>query len=190
MNNKIRRYQKLNSPQLNESILKYRDHDENWCECFKKEESLIKSTTILPLKIAHFGSTAIVNLGSNNIIDIALIVKNKSNIKKSTEELKKIGYNDYGNSPLGENSNWLWKIQNEIAYVIHLDDDTNYWLDDAILFRDYLNSNPKALLEYKSLKNETYQLKETNLLLYSLMKLSLFHDKINEALLWKNRSNR
>jgi len=178
---KARRYLKLKSPKLNEFILKYRKYDKNWPLLYKKEKTKILKASKNVLKCAHLGSTSILNLGSNNIIDIGLIVKEKNDIEKCKIELKRIGYESYGNSPLSRDAEWLWKSNNHIAYVIHIDDVTNPWFEDTVLLCDYLCWNKNAFNAYKSAKKEIFKLKKNNLLLYSLKKIKIINDIINKA---------
>ena len=185
---KIKRYQKLKFPDLN-NILKFNDYNEEWPVLYKKEEKRIANISNNISNIAHIGSTSIFNLESNNIIDIAVLINNRLHLEECIKNIEKIGYQNYGNSPLGKDAVWLWRIEKNTAYVIHFDDVKNFWFDEAIIFRNYLNANPKALLKYKNEKRKLYHLKAENMLMYSLKKLQTIKEIIKEAKSWKESNN-
>ncbi len=184
----FKRYQKIKSPQLSSDILKYSSYNKKWKGYFLKEKKLLQGsfTNNQFSAIEHIGSTSIINQSSNNIIDIALIVK-PGNITQFHAILTNLGYEYYGNSPLSKDANWFWKVQKEnyYTYVIHLDNENNLWLSDTINFRDYLSLFDEERNNYTRMKSKIAKLKKKDMLTYSLLKLEQTFEIQEKALKWR-----
>lgn len=183
------RYQKIRTPELSSEILISRTYNGNWKNIFEVEKNLLKGSlnTNNISHIEHIGSTSIINQSSNNVIDIALTLASWE-IRDIEDILGKLGYIFYGNSPLSKDAVWFWKIdeKSDNAFVLHVDNEENLWLQDTLNFRDFLSSHEKELLEYNNLKQNMATLKKEDILLYSLRKIELTYTITLKANKWRH----
>jgi GrpB-like predicted nucleotidyltransferase (UPF0157 family) len=117
---------------------------------------------IIPqIDIQHVGSTSVEGLFAKPILDIDIIIVNKTLLNTITLRLEKIGYNAKGEQgipgrfafrqkseyvPL-TNNNRKW--QSHHLYVCYAD---SLALKNHILFRDFLNNNEELKEKYSELK--------------------------------------
>jgi len=130
---------------INLEKIKYHKPNNSLKLIFIKEKYKLKKILPQSAEIEHVGSTAIPNLGGKNIIDIFIGVPNKLIItsKKSLQE------NNYTyDSKWGGRMFFIKKYRKDLRLNIHLIPIKNIEFSNAILLRNYLNKNRKAVKDY------------------------------------------
>jgi GrpB-like predicted nucleotidyltransferase (UPF0157 family) len=139
-------------------------HNPNWKTEFKNIKQVIAAelNDIIPqIDIQHVGSTSIEGLFAKPILDIDIIIVDKTLLNNITSRLEKIGYNSKGEQGIPgrfayrqkteytpmTNNNRKW--QSHHLYVCYAD---SLALKNHILFRDILNNNEELKEEYSELK--------------------------------------
>lgn len=140
------------------------DHDPNWKnEFLRLEEVYHKALGDLITRIEHVGSTAILGIAAKPILDIDLVIENRSILPEVCRRLEQLGYKHRGDlgipereafkgvdsevPHLGPNRNWM----KHHLYVCAVD---NRELQRHTLFRDHLNQYLEARKEYESIKKD------------------------------------
>jgi len=135
---------------------------ENWAQTFEALAGIFKiDLEDLIIGIEHVGSTAVPGLAAKPVIDLDLIIHDKSRFEEIKVILEKRGYLHVGElgipgreafkrsseyTPL-DGKNQLWPAHH--LYVC-LQDSVS--LNNHLLFRDYLRANPETAAEYGRLK--------------------------------------
>ena len=135
---------------------------ENWAQTFEALASVFKiDLEGLIIGIEHVGSTSVPGLAAKPVIDLDLIIRDKSRFEEIKVILEKRGYLHVGElgipgreafkraseyTPL-DGGNQVWPAHH--LYVC-LQDSVS--LNNHLLFRDYLRANPKTAAEYGRLK--------------------------------------
>lgn len=131
-------------------------YDENW----KKDFAFIRDelNTVLNglvLGIEHVGSTSVEGLSAKPIIDIDVVIQDRTSLPSVISALQKIGYIHEGD--LGVPGREAFKysgkehLKKHHLYVCAEDSEE---LKRHIAFRDYLRENPDAVAEYSRIKEE------------------------------------
>lgn len=149
--------------------------------------------------IQHIGSTSVEGLYAKPILDIDIIISDKSLIHGISSRLEEIGYSSRGElgipgrfafkqvselTPLTpENTKW----QSHHLYVCYAD---SLALKNHLAFRDALNGNQKLLEEYAALKKsiishseitmEEYCMKKTDFIISVLASAGLSPEELEE----------
>jgi GrpB-like predicted nucleotidyltransferase (UPF0157 family) len=182
---KFARWQRLRLPEL---PLEQRAYDPAWAAWFASEQARI-AAALAPraARIEHFGSTAVPGLGSKNIIDIAVGVDLPAGADTAAVDavLAAIGYTDFGNGPIDPETRWLWRVEDDRAFVIHLCDRGRPWLDEQVDLRDFLSACPEERERYAALKRELAAESGTSFLRYSVGKMALSLKLVAGALEWR-----
>ena len=145
-------------------ILKLFPADENFAKLFSVEKTRLEKILSPEISIEHVGSTAVPGLGGKGLVDIAVGVKDISDVQPTAEILIRNGYyvdrrkerpsdriilSSYertvtsGEYALGDNN------------IIVIVKDGKIW-QDGILFRDRLRESKKLRDEYMSLKERAF----------------------------------
>ncbi|MXX13129.1 MAG: GrpB family protein [Gemmatimonadetes bacterium] len=95
------------------------------------------------IEIEHIGSTAIENLPSKPIIDIAVKIKNHKDADGFIKALAQIGYDFYPTRSSTERHFFAKGTPVKFHLSIAYTDRGGFW-DRQILFRDFLRSNQEA----------------------------------------------
>ena len=125
-----------------------------WRESFKKEHKKLKKLFGKDvLDIQHVGSTAIPGISAKPIIDIGMIVPSLQKARRYAAALKKIGYikkkeNRHDRLFFTKGS------EKKRTQYLHIGEIGSGYVENMILFRDYLKKNKKAAREYVELKRE------------------------------------
>lgn len=135
----------------------YRPYKKEFPLIYQREKELIQQNIKGDYKIEHIGSTAIPGLGGKGIIDIMIGIKQDEMIS-ILKHAEKIGYIyvPQANTP---NRLFFYKpypkdFDKEIAFHLHITDIKSKDWENALLFRDYLNTHPKDLKEYAKVKQQ------------------------------------
>lgn len=180
---KFSRWQKVRVPDL---PLKQRPYNEEWPAWFSDARARIADALGPPaLLLEHFGSTSVPGLSSKNIIDIAVGLDGPPGRAELLEGLARIGYENYGNSPIDPETLWLWKIEAERAFVIHLCDRERPWMDEQMDLRDYLRAHPEERDRYADLKRRLAAEINQSFLQYTISKMSMSIEMIDRAREWR-----
>jgi GrpB-like predicted nucleotidyltransferase (UPF0157 family) len=193
---KFARWQRLRLPEL---PLEQRAWDPAWASWFASEQARI-AAALAPrtARIEHFGSTAVPGLGSKNIIDIAVGIDppaagastgagsgGAADLEAVAAALASVGYADFGNSPIDPETRWLWRLEDDRAFVIHQCDRGRSWLDEQADLRDYLRACPLERDRYAALKRRLAAESGTSFLLYSVGKMALSLELVACAQEWR-----
>lgn len=150
---------KVDNIGLKRGALELYEYDNNYHEIYLKEkqelEILFSGKYTL---IEHVGSTAIKGIKSKPIIDILLAT---DDIEKFIEYVKNM-YSEVlekkGYTLKEENRGEEFLIRKEedgkVKAFIHVLPSTSKEVEEYIIFRDYMNSNPKEAKAYEALKEE------------------------------------
>lgn len=132
------------------------EHEVEWEKI--AEATIFKLKEILKddvIAIEHVGSTAIKAIKAKPIIDIAVGVNDLTDILEYNEQLKQANIIYRGS----DNENQLLYVMGDFindtrTHHIHVVKyDSEEW-KNYLYFRDYLNQNKEAALEYQQLKEE------------------------------------
>lgn len=175
-------------------------YNSNWANEFKElKRCLLKVLNGLDIDIQHVGSTAIPNLAAKPILDVDIIIYDKTLIMSISKILEDFGYISKGEQ--GINGRFAFRQSSEKTPEI---DGVKTWqehhlyvcysdslaLKNHILFRDALLNDSKLLMEYCTLKikltqekgmtREKYTQRKTDFIISVLAKLGLDTSEINE----------
>lgn len=148
--------------------VKLQPHNSAWKEEFlelkDKLESVLHNVVI---DIQHVGSTAVPTIWAKPILDVAILVKILGYTE--IEKIKKLGYDYCGARENNCNYHlFVLRGKNNISlHHIHCYDKTHSGFERLVLFRDYLNKNTNAALEYDKLKKELSKHYKDNRQLYT-----------------------
>jgi GrpB-like predicted nucleotidyltransferase (UPF0157 family) len=180
LEHKFARWQKVRIPEL---PLLQRSYDDAWPSWFADErERIAGALGPRAVMIEHFGSTSIPGLSSKNIVDIAVALDGPLD---PAVRLAGIGYESYGNSPIDPETLWLWKVEEDRAFVIHACDRRRPWLDEQMDLRDYLRAHAEDKDRYAQLKRRLAEETDQSFLQYTVSKLSMSIEMIDRAREWK-----
>jgi GrpB-like predicted nucleotidyltransferase (UPF0157 family) len=179
---KFSRWQKVRVPDL---PLKQRPSNDAWPVWFAEErEGLAAALGSSAVFIEHFGSTAVPGLSSKNIIDIAVGVDGPPDRAEVLAALAGLGYESYGNSPIDPVTLWLWKIEDERAFVVHVCERDRPWLGEQMDLRNYFRAHPEERDRYAELKQRLAAEIDQSYLQYTISKMSLSIEMIDKARSW------
>jgi GrpB-like predicted nucleotidyltransferase (UPF0157 family) len=179
---KFARWQKVRVPNL---PLKQVPSNPEWADWFAAERAAILQALGRPAAACeHFGSTSVPGLPSKNMIDIFVTLDTPPD-PGAEEALKAAGYESWGNSPVDPETVWLWKIDGDRSYVIHLCEQTRPWIDEQRALREFLRSHPEERDRYASLKKKLSEEIDQSFLQYTISKMSLSIEMIDRAKLWR-----
>lgn len=178
LEHKFARWQKVRVPEL---PLEQRPYDPAWAAWFADERARIAAVLGEPPVLEHFGSTAVPGLSSKNIVDIAVGL----DAPADPGALARIGYEDYGNSPVDPETIWLWKLESGRAFVVHLCDRRRPWLEEQMDLRDWLRAHPEERDRYAELKRRLAQETGGSFLRYTISKMALSIEMIGKAREWR-----
>ena len=136
------------------------EYNKDWIKDFRQIKEILEIKLTKIVRIEHVGSTAIIGMYSKPIIDIDIVIDNKSNFDVTKSELESLGY--FHNGDQGIIGREVFKkdnvIRNEILdkikHHLYVCDKYNEELNLHILFRDYLNKNNELKKEYNRIKLE------------------------------------
>ena len=131
-------------------------YNEAWKSDFEAiEKELAAALGDLALSIEHVGSTSVPGLSAKAIIDIDVVIEDRSKLPSVVKALATIGYIHDGDKgiPGREAFDYEGKthLRNHHLYVCDKDAAE---LKRHLSFRDYLRSHPEAVKEYSRIKEE------------------------------------
>ena len=109
----------------------------------------------LAMRIEHVGSTSVEGLSAKPVIDIDVVIRDRSVLPEVVIALQKAGYNHEGNLGIPGREAFKYEgkehLRKHHLYVCAQDSGE---LRRHIAFRDYLRSHPEAVAEYSRVKEE------------------------------------
>ena len=109
----------------------------------------------LVLRIEHVGSTSVAGLSAKPIIDIDVVIEDRTCLPGVVSALRSIGYTHEGNLGIPGREAFKYEDKSHLRshhlYVCAQDSEE---LKRHIAFRDYLRSDPAAVAEYSRIKEE------------------------------------
>ncbi len=149
---------------MTKSGIRIEDYNPEWSIIFKDLKCVLEAELgDLLLSIEHVGSTSVNNLSAKPIIDLDLVMDNRSMLPKVTQKLGKLGYYHEGNlgvegrEAFGRKDHFTpWHGEKRIWMEHHLYVccKDNKELARHLVFRNYLRNHPEAAKEYGRLKKE------------------------------------
>jgi GrpB-like predicted nucleotidyltransferase (UPF0157 family) len=140
---------------LKRGTVKLVKHNPKWRHSFEKEaEKMRRVFGKDALEIQHVGSTAIPGILAKPIIDIALIVPSLRKANHYEERLKEIGYKIKKNDDRKERLFFTKGPEKKRTHYLHIGAIDSGYVEDMILFRDYLRKNKDFAKEYSELKEQ------------------------------------
>jgi GrpB-like predicted nucleotidyltransferase (UPF0157 family) len=180
---KVSRWQRVRIPEL---PLEQRPPNSAWASWFAEERARIAGALGPASRlIEHFGSTSVPGLAAKNVIDIAVGLDGAPGRADLLAAVTAVGYTDYGNSPVDPETLWLWRVEADRAFVVHLADRGRPWLDEQMDLRDYLRTHPEERDRYAHLKRSLAEKSGQSFLQFTLGKMSMSIEMIDRAREWR-----
>jgi GrpB-like predicted nucleotidyltransferase (UPF0157 family) len=184
---KVRRMQRVRSPELPDAVRALRSCDPAWPALFAREDRRIRAALgASAARIEHFGSTAIPSsaLSAKNVVDFLVALGDPAAAPRAGDVLAGLGYVSYGDGPCDPETEWWWRIEEDVAFVAHLCDAANPWIDTVVHYRDYMRAHPAECVRYEEVKRSLAAEPGRSLFEYSLGKLRLFYEISGRAGAW------
>jgi GrpB-like predicted nucleotidyltransferase (UPF0157 family) len=171
----VRRYSRLRLPALDLNM--QGKYDPSWPQSFENEKKRLQAALAREdvTDIEHIGSTSIPQLSSKNILDIAVAMRAPLSIERQTRVLAALGYQAYGESPIGAGFSWYWRVgrDGDSSFVVHTCPADSHRLVEVKNFRDFLRTFPEEQQRYADLKRELTSVPGQSWLDYSAFKKAL-----------------
>ncbi|MCE2026813.1 GrpB family protein [Sessilibacter corallicola] len=177
----FRRMMQVKSPELS---LVQQPFQESWSINFNAEKQRLLTQLPQLYNLFHIGSTSIRGMTAKNVIDILLVTEQSPEDANLLKQLKTLGYDNYGVSPISGNAIWCWRILNDVSYVVHLCNTSNPCIELPVAFSQYLNVNTSAQQAYVAEKHKLLA-RNLDLMSYSVGKLGIYCDFFELAGAWK-----
>jgi len=131
---------------------KFEEYDDRYPDLYDAErDRILQKLAGKVIKIQHFGSTAIKNVGGKGVIDI-LIESNQPNIQEVSEILtREFGYEYRKSGSYGKRLFHQIEV-NGRRYHIHLVSFNDNETVKVLAFRDFLIQRPDLAREYSEIK--------------------------------------
>ena len=131
-------------------------YDEAWKKDFAAIRDELEAVLKGPvLRIEHVGSTSVEGLSAKPVIDIDVVISDRSILPEVVSALESIGYSHEGDLGIPGREAFKYEGKDHLKkhhlYVCAQDAEE---LKRHIAFRDYLRSNPDAVAEYSRIKEE------------------------------------
>lgn len=131
-------------------------YDEAWKKDFAAiRDELEAVLNGLVLRIEHVGSTSVEGLSAKPVIDIDVVISDRSILPEVVSALESIGYSHEGDLGIPGREAFKYEgkyhLKKHHLYVCAQDAEE---LKRHIAFRDYLRSDPDAVAEYSRIKEE------------------------------------
>lgn len=167
---------------LKRGTVKLIKYNPAWEKSYKREKEIIKKVFgANALKIQHVGSTAIPDILAKPIIDIGLIVPSLESAKEYVPQLQKIGYALKQNDTRTERLFFTKGPEEKRTHYLHIGEKGNGYVEDMILFRDYLRQHPDEAKKYGNLKKKLAHAYGQNREIYTAKKAKLVQNIVDKA---------
>jgi GrpB-like predicted nucleotidyltransferase (UPF0157 family) len=130
------------------------DYDPAWPTQFKQLRSIIlPAVGDAAIAIEHVGSTAVPGLAAKPIIDLDVVVASPAMVSVAIERLAVIGYEHHGNLGV-EGREAFGNPPGSLRHHLYVCVQGGTALQNHLMLRDYLRSNPDAAAKYGQLKKQ------------------------------------
>lgn len=131
-------------------------YDEQWKQDFLNiKDELADALGQLATAIEHVGSTSVEGLSAKPVIDIDVVIRDRTLLDDVIAALRKIGYQHEGDLSIAGREAFRYDgkehLRKHHLYVCPADSPE---LKRHIAFRDYLRTHPDAAREYGRIKEE------------------------------------
>ncbi len=131
-------------------------YDARWEQAFARiKDEIQEALGPLALSIEHVGSTSVRGLSAKPIIDIDVVIRDASVLPAVIDRLRAAGYEHEGDLGIPGREAFRYDgkehLQKHHLYVCPQDSAE---LKRHVAFRNYLRSNPEAVIEYSRIKEE------------------------------------
>ena len=131
-------------------------YDESWKTDFIAiRDELDAALKDLALRIEHVGSTSVEGLAAIPIIDIDVVIRDRTVLPEVISALGRIGYTHEGDLGIPGREAFKYEGKDHLRkhhlYVCAQDSEE---LKRHLAFRDYLRNHPEAVAEYGRIKEE------------------------------------
>ncbi|MRG45543.1 GrpB family protein [Chitinophaga sp. SYP-B3965] len=155
-------------------------YSEQWPLAFRELQAIFNQhLEHLISSIEHVGSTAVPGLAAKPIIDIDIIIKDKSRFEEITAILKTLGYTHEGDRGIPGREAFSGPLQPKHHLYVCLEDSIS--LKNHLLLRNYLRSHPEKAREYGELKKQLAEKYPDNIDLYVENKTAFITDILKET---------
>ena len=131
-------------------------YNEAWKQDFTDiRKELAEALGDLAIKIEHVGSTSVPGLSAKPIIDIDVVIKDRSVLPSVIEALGKIGYQHEGDQGIPGREAFKYEGKDHLRkHHLYVCSEDASELKRHLSFRDYLLEHPEAVSEYSRIKEE------------------------------------
>lgn len=183
---KFARWQKVRVPDV---PLAQRPYDPAWADWFEAERERLAAALGCPAdRILHHGSSSVPGLGSKNVIDMAAALDPPVEPGEVEARLAGLGYEPWGNSPVDPETVWLWRVEGDRAFAVHVCAVGRPWLADVVDQRDFLRAHPDERERYAELKRRLAEEGDPSFLEYTINKMTLWIEMTERARAWRATS--
>lgn len=131
-------------------------YDTRWTGAFEAiKDELRAALGELAISVEHVGSTSVPGLSAKPVIDIDVVISDRSALEAVISALAKIGYRHEGD--LGIPGREAFKYDGKehlMKHHLYVCAQDSAELKRHISFRDHLRSHPEAVAEYSRVKEE------------------------------------
>ena len=158
---------------LKRGTVKLSKNNPKWVNSFEVEKKKLRKVFGKEvIDIQHIGSTAISNISAKPIIDIGVIVSSLKKVKRYIRPLKQVGY-IFKKENRKDRLFFTKGPEKRRTHYLHIGELGSGYVEDMILFRDYLIKNKNIAKEYEILKKKLADQYSKDRSLYSLKKEKL-----------------
>ena len=131
-------------------------YDEAWEQDFIKiQKELQDALGELALRIEHVGSTAVHGLSAKPVIDIDVVIRDRSLLGDVIRALEKAGYRHEGDLGIAGREAFDYDGKEHLkTHHLYVCAQDSAELRRHLMFRDYLRANPEAVRAYSRVKQE------------------------------------
>ena len=131
-------------------------YDEHWEQDFLDiEKELRDALGSLAMSIEHVGSTSVKGLSAKPVIDIDIVIRDRSVFGGVVEALAKAGYHHEGDLGIKDREAFKYDGKEHLRkHHLYVCPQDSAELRRHITFRDYLRKHPEAAAEYGRIKEE------------------------------------
>jgi GrpB-like predicted nucleotidyltransferase (UPF0157 family) len=133
------------------------DYDPSWPNTFVRLHSILwPALADVASSIEHVGSTAVPGLAAKPIIDISIVVPERSDVQMGISRLATLGYVHRGDLGIKEREAFA-NPDGLPRHNLYLCPRDSVALANHLALRDYLRTHPEAVKEYSELKKHLAQ---------------------------------
>ena len=167
---------------LKRGAVKLVKYNSDWKKSFEYESKKIKKALGKDIvDIQHVGSTSIDRILAKPIIDIGVIVSSFQKKDYYIEKLSGIGYQFKQDDQRKERLFFYKGSESKRTYYLHMGEAGKGYVEEMILFRDYLRNNRETAQKYSELKSKLALRYKNKREIYTAKKEKLIKEIIEEA---------